>query len=239
MTAHKGRDLWPTWSPDGTRLAFASSRRGNRNLFVKQADGSGKATELLISPNSRQYPNDWSRDENTLLFMQLAPDDASDLFYLRRRDDRSGYEEIPFRSSDAHEGPAQLSPDGRFLAYVSDESGQPEVYLCAFPEGEGKQRASVSGGGQPRWRADGKELFYVEGHSLMSVAVSAYPSFTVGPPVRLFESEGLESPVTFSYDVSPDGERFVLPEMVEESDTIVRVTQNWYAEFKGRDGEAE
>jgi Tol biopolymer transport system component len=136
----------------------------------------------------------------------------------------------------------QFSPDSRYMAYQSSESGRYEIYVQPFPEGAAKWPVSTNGGSQPRWSADGTELFYVEGSTLMAVAVSTEGSFTIGPPQRLFESEDLLARIIngVSYDVFPDGQRFVMIEPVVDSDEeatepSIRIVENWYEEFRDRE----
>ena len=235
VTVHEGRDLSPVWSSDGKRLVFTSSRQGDRNLFVKRADGGGEATALVTTPALREYASDWSQD-GKLLFQRLTGSETgSDLWYLKRKGAGNGHEEIPFLENSADEWTPQLSPDGKRVAYVSDQSGQYEVWICSFPSGDEQRRVSLNGGVQPRWRGDGKELFYVQGQTLMARPISTSPSLTIGVPKALFVIEELNPVRTkFSYDVLPDGEHFVLAEQIEEESTTVRVVQNWYEEFSDR-----
>ena len=129
-----------------------------------------------------------------------------------------------------------LSPDSRFLAYQSNESGDYQVFVQSFPAATGKAQVSTNGGGQPRWRRDGKELFYVEGDSLMAVPVTTEPSFTPGVPQRLFDAKGAFDGRGQRYDVSADGEKFVLVEPVQgEPSYVIRVVLNWYEEFRDRE----
>ncbi len=239
-----GYDLWPTWSPSGKNIGFASGRSGERDIYVKSADGSGEPEALLLVDDAAEYLTDWSRDEKTLLFWRRprGPGAATgsgtvgDIYSLRRNTD-SGYEEVPFLTSEFEETTPQFSPDERFVAYTSDESGRREVYIQAFPEGGSKRQVSVNGGAQPRWRADGKEFYYVEGERLMAVPVSLGPALTVGSPKELFASPGLAwRPDNYlTYDVTPDGQRFVLAESVEgEHRRAIHVVQNWYEEFRER-----
>ena len=243
LTTDDAPDLWPTWSPTGDRIAFASGRTGIRDLYVKRADGSGEATPLLLTEGAAEYLTDWSKDEKILLFfrrLQGGGDGGGigDIFYLRLKDDGS-YEEVPFQTTQFEEVTPKFSPDEQFIAYVSDESGQSEIYIQAFPEGGNKRRVSVNGGFAPRWRADGKELFYVEGETLMATPVSTSPSLTVGSPEALFAVPGLafQSYNFLNYDVTPEGDKFILRETVEtdtEAQPVIRVVQNWYEEFRGR-----
>ncbi len=138
------------------------------------------------------------------------------------------------------EGYAKLSSDGRYLAYVSDGSGQNEVYVLPFPDGEGGRRVTVSnnGGGQPRWSEDGKELFYVEGDTLLAVSVTTASNFSLGAVNPVFKHPTLRrAPNPYpQYDVSADGQRFILAEQAgEPPKTTIRVVQNWHEEFRGRE----
>ena len=133
---------------------------------------------------------------------------------------------------------AQLSPDGRNIAYVSDESGRDEVYVQRFPVGGRKVPVSVRGGTRPRWSRDGNELFYVEDQALVAVSVSTEPLFEVRSTTRLFEHPGLAKDNTRflqTYDVPAEGRRFLLVEQASSgsiSELQIRVVQNWYEEFR-------
>ena len=238
FTTNEALDMAPTWSPTGEEIAFSSERTGKRDLYLKPA-GGGEAKLLLSTPDSAQYMNGWSQDGKILLCWRRPEPQGQapgDIFYLKQEEGGSGYEELPFLQTSSDERTPQLSPDGRFLAYVSNESGRLEVYIQSFPQGGGKEGVSVDGGVAPRWRADGKELFYVEGSTLMAVAVSTSPSLTVGPPESLFSSPILRG--FLQYDVTPDGKKFVLPEALEaESETppVIRIVQNWAAAFRDRE----
>ena len=166
-----------------------------------------------------------------------------DLWYLERSHDGSSYEEVPFLQSRFHERTAKFSPDGLYVAYSADESGEYEVYIRRFPDAGGLRRISANGGSQPRWRTGGKELFYVEGDTLMAVPVSTSPDLRVGTPKPLFSSPSLlvSNVNNAAYDVTPDGQRFVVWEPVEAEEGAeqtaqqsIRVVQNWFAEFEDR-----
>ena len=127
-------------------------------------------------------------------------------------------------------------PDGRFLAYESNESGRYEVYVQRFPEGGGKTVVSTGGGRQPRWRGDGKELYYVNGDTMMAVDVNTEPTFRVGRPTALFDAPGAFAGRGQRYDVAAGGQRFLYAESVGEGKpTAVRVVLNWYEEFRDRE----
>ena len=178
------------WSPTGEEVAFSSSPAGNPDIFLRRADGSGDETVPTATPHP-EYLSDWSRDGKYLLYQLRHPESRVDLWYLKRNEDGSGWEPHAFLQTSFAERAPKLSPDGRFIAYVSDESGQDEVYVLPFPEGGSKTTVSNNGGRQPRWSRGGKELFYVEGGTLMAVPVEASPNFSVGSVTRLFEHASL------------------------------------------------
>jgi Tol biopolymer transport system component len=200
--------------------------------LLRQANGTGEAIALLAAPRD-EFVTDWSRDGKYLFYVVEGPKTGEDIWYLESKEDGSGWEPNPFLQMPSNQTAAKLSPDGRYVVYVSEESGQREIYVQSFPEGGRKITVSSNGGVQPRWSRDGKELFYVEGSSLMAVAVSTVPSFSLGPAKRLFEHPSFTAAPVPQYDVSADGERFVVAEPVGE--TSIRIVQNWFAEFKDRE----
>lgn len=159
--------------------------------------------------------------------------------YLRFETGGDAGEPVTFLHTAAAENVPKLSPDGRFLAYVSDESGRYEIYIRSFPNGAGKWQVSVNGGTKPRWSRDGKELYYVESNALMAVPVSTGQGLTLGQPQKLFESADLRSAYTApNYDVAADGQRFVTVAPVEGGKTEppkIRIVQNWYEESRDRE----
>jgi len=239
LTFHETADLFPTWSPRGDRVAFSSARTGDRDVYTTLADGSEEPVLLIGSADSREYLTDWSPDENILLFWRGKSNFVNpDLWYLQRNADASGYKEVPFLQTKIEESMGKLSPDGRFVAYKTGQPGQYELYIRSFPDGKGLWRVSVNKGAQPRWRKDGKELFYVEGTTLMAVPVSTSPTLTVGIPVPLFSSRGLPMSRngSLNYDVTSDGQRFVVTEpMKGDTEVVIHVVQNWYEEFRDRE----
>ena len=240
LTTHEGADTAPTWSQTGTEIVFSSGRTNKRDLYRKRADRIGEVELLFSNPELAQFATGWSRDGKILLCWRASEalgTEPGDVFYLKEKGDGSGYEEVAFLETPFDERTPQLSPDGRYLAYVSDESGRLEVYIQSFPQGGGKQLVSVAGGVASRWRADGEELFYVEGTTLMAVAVSTSPSLTVSRSESLFSSPRLR--YYLNYDVTPDGEKFVLVEPAEvdgeDAAPVIRIVQNWYEEFRERE----
>ena len=239
LTFDRHLDIGPVWSPSGKELAFTSRPRGKTtDIFLKPADGAGAATELLAD-ESNEFASDWSTDGRYILYDRNPPekDTRSDIWFLQHKDDSMDFEPAPFLETAADEHAAKFSPDGRYVVYVSDESGEYEVYVRPFPPGGGQWQLSFNGGVQPQWRGDGKELFYVSGNTLMAVAVNTEPTFSLGRTSRLFESPGFRitqwSP---RYDVSADGQRVVVREpLVEGVQSNIRVVQNWYEEFRDRE----
>ena len=240
LTFDAAPDGLPIWSPSGKEIAFWSARgQGDANIYMRPADGTGEP-RLLVNTPLEETPYDWSPDGKHLLYGVRGEGTGWDLWYLKRKEDGSGFEPVSFLQSSFNESAVKFSADGRFVAYVSDESGRFEVYVRPFPGGDGKWQVSGNGGRQPRWSKDGKELFYTEGHTLMAVAVATTPSFTSGAVTRLFQDADLLGGDDPRYDVSGDGRRFVLREPVagaEEKPPSIHIVQNWFAEFRGRQRE--
>ena len=231
LTFAPAHDTRPLWSPTGDEVAFASKRRGNYDIFVKRADGSGESKALVATP-LYESPEDWSPDGKHLVYRVDSPETGGDLWYLKSGEGSDGFEAVPYLQTRFQERQAKFSPDGRFLAYCSDESGEYEVYVRTFPDGGGKQKVSRNGATQPRWSRDGTELFYVEGDTLVAVSVTLAPTFAAKSVTRLFRSLSLVGGSTPNYDVSADGTQFVLAEPVGGTRApAIRVVQNWFAEF--------
>jgi Tol biopolymer transport system component len=172
--------------------------------------------------------------DGKLLVFHLASDDWTPRWDIGML--RLGGEPEVLLGTSYNEHTAVLSPNDRWLAYVSDESGQEEIYVCSFPEPHRKWRISTDGGAQPRWSPDGRELFYRNGDKMMAVSVSTGPEFAPGRPELLFEGRyslgiGAQAPVT-NYDVSPDGQRFVMVRPEESSGPAqFHVILNWHLEL--------
>ena len=147
----------------GEEVAFSSNRAGNFDIFLTPADGGGE--ELLLATADNEVANDWSRDGNHLLVNITVPETADDLWYLELNGAGNGWEPHPFLQTPSNEYYAKFSPDGRYVAYVSDRSGQVES-CAALSEGSPEVTASSNGGTKPRWRRDGKELLYLEGNKV-------------------------------------------------------------------------
>ncbi len=220
-------DHTPVWSPDGQRLAFESSRTGPHQVFEQPADGTGDATQLTTGQYDH-YLCDWSSDGQHLIYVEWHPQTGADLWTLQLGGNTPPR---PFLKSPFNEKQAAFSPNGRWLAYVSDESGQNEVYVQPFPGPGAKQQVSAGGGEEPAWSHSGRELFYRIGGRMMAVNTREGGDFSLDRPRRLFE--GLfyyTAAPSRTYDVSPDGQ-FVMvgePEL-EYATRQINVVLNWPA----------
>jgi Tol biopolymer transport system component len=222
----------PVWTTDGKRVVFSSRRAGPDNLYWKPADGSGEAESLSTQQNI-QVPNSWSPDGSVLAYT-VVPEQGSaagrDIWLLPREGEPS-----PLIATSSDEFGAAFSPDGRWVAYVSNETGRTEVYVQPYPGPGAKHPISTGGGMEPAWSADGRELFYRSpaGDQMFVVAVVSEPGFSASKPETLFEGRYTASTAGSSYDVSRDGRRFL---MVREEQgaalTELRVVLNWFEELK-------
>ncbi|HEX2463025.1 MAG TPA: protein kinase [Thermoanaerobaculia bacterium] len=211
LTFGDGPDSVPVWSPDGAWIVYASTREEHSGLYRKRADGSGEE-ELLLEGDSL-YGSSWSRDGRFILYGIVAPTQTgNDIWVLPLDGDRTPQ---PYVATEFSEAEAAFSPDGRWVAYNSDDSGRSEVYVRPFPASGGKWQVSAAGGSHPRWRSDGKELYFRNDSGVMSVEVDTTGSaLRVGTPSQLFEGPFLRAAIGGSiyadYDVAPDGQRFVM-----------------------------
>ncbi|MFQ5653022.1 MAG: protein kinase, partial [bacterium] len=210
LTFNPGEDETAFWSPDGRWIAFASSRAGQpRTVFRKLADGSG-APEPLWTSDHHVHVECWSADGHSIIVMDRDPNTLDDLWLLSLGDEISAR---PLLQTQFSEWGGRISPNGRWLAYTSDESGRNEVYVRAFPEMDSKVQVSANGGSQPVWAANGQELFYRgEGH-IIAVTVVPGKNFAVTSPNQLFSDQyALRIEKHTGYDVSRDGNRFLMIE---------------------------
>ncbi len=221
-------DTNPIWSLDGTRIVWTSNRGDTFDLYQKSSSGAGQDEPLLKSSNVK-VATDWSRDGRYILFYEVAPKTRRDLWVLPLFGDRKPF---PFLQTGANEVGARFSPDGKWVAYASDESGEYEVYVLSFPESAGKRQISTKGGMGPNWSRDGKELYYytLDG-TLMAVEVKSGERFEVGVLRRLFEFRAGNGLITVApYAVSSDGQRFLLNTLVDESGGApLTIVLNWTA----------
>jgi len=250
FTFAPGLNWLATWSPDGTRLVWSSDRydptRLGQNLYQKASNGTG-TEEALLKPGEAKYGDtkyayDWSPDGRSLLYgfgggrnielwvLPLSGNDRQPTLYLKQ----PGF----------NVSQARFSPDGRFVAYASDASGRNEVYVQPFPDAAGgKWMMSQGGGNQPRWRRDGKELFYISADSkVVAVPIATTPAFVPGALKPLFSAPiwgGSRTNNVTRYDVTPDGQKFLINVLQGDqtsqqtgSPAPMTVVQNWVAGLK-------
>ena len=225
-------DSNPIWSSDSNRIAFGSNRKGAFDLYTKPATGPGSEDLLLASGQDKQVL-DWSADGRFLLYQNRDSKTSLDVWALPMDGDRKPF---PVVRTNFDEDLAQFSPDGKWIAYQSTESGRYEIYMQPFPGPGGQTQVSTNGGAQVRWRRDGKELFYIalDGR-LMAVPIRIAPNsetIEAGSPVPLVVTRvggALSYPNTQQYDVSPDGQRFLMNTIIEEVPSPITVILNWRA----------
>jgi eukaryotic-like serine/threonine-protein kinase len=222
-------NLFPVWSPDGQHIAYTSVRGGKFGLYQKAADGSGSEDVLLEGTEYVRYLNDWSPDGKFLAY-QDNYNGVSSIFVLPLSGERSPH---PFLQTQFTMVRSSFSPDGKWLAYCSNESGDLKIYVVPFPGSGGKWQISSGGGDFPRWRHDGKELFYLSlDNKMMAAEVKASgSSFASGGARQLFETRAYRSQVG-AFDVSADGQRFILAYEPGQPNEAITIVENWDAELK-------
>ena len=218
-------NLDPIWTRDGKRIVFKG--KGNR-LFWLPADGGGSAEQLTSDQrSSNDLPGNWSPDGQGLLFLESLP--IRDLFVFSLKDRKAQ----PFDTGEVGASSPCFSPDGRWIAYTSNESGRTEVYVRPYPGPGGKWQVSTDGGTEPVWNPKGRELFYRSGQKMMGVDYTGQPEFSAGKPRMLFEGPYVPSPRSLAdYDVSSDGQRFLMLKNAEQKPGEISVVLNWTAELK-------
>ncbi len=221
----------PAWSPDGNYILFSSDREGARKIFRKSANGSGNEEVISNEISVNTSGVDWSPDGKNALFASQDGKTLSDIWVLPTTGDAKPY---PLLQSEFNEGNGHFSPDGRYFAYSSAESGRLEVYLQSFPPGNGKWQVSAGGGSQARWRRDGKELYYLSmDNKLMGVPVKLDGSVGIGTAIPLFQSQIEYFLPAHRFDVSADGQRFLVNQPVETgSGPPFVVVLNWTSTLK-------
>ena len=234
LTTDPAEDSAPLWTPDGDRVVFTSDRDGLEALFWKLVDTPGEAERLMSGSEGRGAiePDAWSADGQTLLFRWVTQRPAIAL--LSMEGERTS--ELLLASQFRNAAPA-ISPDGGWLAYHSDETGQNEVYVQRYPALGGRQAISTDGGQQPLWSPDGQELFYRGPRGMMVVPVETEPTFRAGDPEVLFDQQYYVRRSDRTYDLAPDG-RFLMVKAsagIDDADgpaTQIILVQNWFEELK-------
>jgi eukaryotic-like serine/threonine-protein kinase len=229
FTFHPANDYGPVWSPDGGRVAFSSDRAGSFDLYEKAASGEGEE-KLLLKNDEFKLAGDWSRDGRFIAFSSRNPKTNWDVWVLPTFGDRKP---IPVVVGQFNELVPAFSSDGRYLAYQSNESGRYEIYVQSFPGPGGKWQVSTSGGADPAWRADGKELFYrAPDQKLMAVDIRIGESFQAGIPRSLYLARVQPGTARNKYLAAADGQRFLfVSPLGREAMTPTTVVLNWFAEL--------
>lgn len=231
LTFYPGDDLGPVWSPDGSRIAWRSGRDGAFQVYQKLASGVGPE-EVLVKDNVRQHFTGWSADGRFLLYGRDDQKTRWDILLVPTEGDR---QPVPFLQTPFAEGPGSFSPDGRWIAYPSDDQGRFEVYVQPFPATGDKWQISTNSGQSPVWRSDGKELYYLSAdQKLMAVEVKPGGSFEATAPRALFDLAPARATGNFgSYAVTAAGDRFLFVTAPEEAASLqFTVVTNWTAEVK-------
>jgi len=235
-----GLTHWPVWTAQGDRIVFRSGRTTPMSLWWMPADRSGGENRLTSAQGPMQNPESWSPDGRTLLFTQRTQESGGDIFALSLQGDR---QPKPLVQTKFDEGSPKFSPDGNWVAYCSNESGRTEVYATPYPGPGARIQISNDGGSDPVWRRKGGELYYRHGDNMVVVAIATKPKLTLSKPRVLWSgnySHGVSSQcgpagaTSTNYDVTADGERFVMVKDKAEEVVArqVNVVLGWAEELK-------
>jgi serine/threonine-protein kinase len=227
----EAENMDPVWTADGISIVFDSDREGVFNLYMTPTDGSG-TIERLTTSEVNQQPSSYTSKSHLLAFTQQGVETGLDIWLLPLEGERKPR---PLRQTTFQETGAKFSPDGRWLAYQSDESGRVEVYIQPVSGSSTKWQISVDGGDSPRWSRAGREIVYRNGNKMMAVEVATDPVFKAGRPRLLFEEKYLDPYFSAYYDITPDGERFIIIKPGERQRlTRMNVVLNWFEELQRR-----
>lgn len=220
-------EFLPLWSPDGSHILYGSDRNVVDDIYQKQSNGVG-AEELVAKSDTDKDPMSWSHDGRFIAFDYRDPKGKTkrDVFILPLFGDRKPF---PFLQTEFDEYAAAFSPDGKWIAYTSDESGRSEVYVTTFPDHSGKWQVSTDGGSGPDWRGDGKELFYgSREQKIMAVEVKTAETFEAGVPVALFKAD-----LATGIDITADGKRIILSNREAAAKMVpITIVTNWTADIR-------
>jgi Tol biopolymer transport system component len=212
----------PIWSPTGDRIAFISNHGGGpRNVYWKRADGGG-APERLTTSDHEQAASSWSADGKTIAYVDTDPTTGADIWTVSVEDRKAA----PLLKSPVDDTAPAFSPKGDWIAYQSSQSGQPEIYVQAFPNADRRVQVSTDGGAQPHWQRDGHEIVYRRGGAVMAVPISTSPTLRPGEPVKLFDT------TNFLIDLLPDGRLLMRTATPAPPVTELEVVVNWFTELR-------
>jgi len=233
LTFGEGDNAAPVVSSDGSRVAFSRSKDGTFGLLATSADGSGSEETLLPPQNSFLSSSSWSPNGKFLAYWQVGRTGKVETWVLPLEGD---HKPQPFLANQFDQNNAAFSPDGKYLAYVSTESGHSEVYVTSFPQGSGKSQISTGGGSLPVWSRNGRELFYRDSGNIMCVEVTTQPIFSASAPHVVVSATAI---ATFSsgpdnFDVSADSRRFLIHQQSSEAGQTVQIQYvlNWSRELQ-------
>jgi eukaryotic-like serine/threonine-protein kinase len=235
LTFDRATDATSVFSPDESQIVFHSERTGTGGIYRKSSSGAGDEELLKDSEDRIAYPDSWSRDGKYLLFMKGGGAKTKiDLWVLPMTGDPTPFPYLVTQFLETH---AQFSPDGRWVAYTSDESGRAEVYIQSFPIGAGKWQISTAGGDQSQWRSDGKELFYLAAdRSVMAVSIGGSGTLEIGRPTALFQAAVPLAGIADSrndYVPTQDGQRFLVNMLADTTNSQpLTFVLNWAADLK-------
>jgi hypothetical protein len=217
-----GVSRYPMWAPDGVHLGMLRRRTGSMDLYWQMPDGTG--VQPLVQGEYPSWIGSWTPDSGTLIYMQDNPVTHSDLWAIDLKGPRAFW---PLVQTPAREYGGRLSPDGRWLSYVSDETGRFELYVVPFQARHPRWQISHGGAREASWSRDGRELFYRDGNRMMAVKVAGTERFSPGRPEVLFEREYFQAggPGVMNYDVTSDGQRFLMLKRAGNSDARLTVVQ--------------
>jgi Tol biopolymer transport system component/aminoglycoside phosphotransferase (APT) family kinase protein len=232
FTFDPNMDWFPVWSPDGRRIAFASNRNGTNDIWAKDVGGASNEEPLLEDPDNDVGPMSWSRDGRWIVIIRVDSDNNSDIWALPT----DGGDPVALAASSFDESTPSLSPDGRWLAYASDESGKSEVYVTTFPNPARRWQVSTEGGELPQWRADGRELFFIRPDGTLAAAEvnGTGDTFSVGEVGALFS--WTQTPAYgWPYGVTGDGQRFLVNRSLSSTESApLTLALNWDADLELR-----
>jgi Tol biopolymer transport system component len=241
LTRNEGEDGYPVWSPDGKRIAFHTHQKdAGGSVYWKAADGTGTEEAVGSFPGQEIFPWSWSGDGKTLAVRTGYLGTVLDIGALSMDSDHAYTPLLQESYAEVH---PRISPDSRWLAYTSDESGESQIYVRPFPDVEkGRKRISTNGGYDPLWSPDGRELFYRNGDEVWAVSVETDPYFNAGIPEVLFRGTYYSSWIHTSWDIDPDGKRFLMLKpygRTDEESTArlpikINIVLNWQEELKQR-----
>ncbi|OVE78773.1 hypothetical protein BVY01_04520 [bacterium I07] len=224
------RNWCPNWTPDGNSITFTSYRSGVNNIYLKRADGIGEAKRLFVS-EFNQFGESWS-DDGTLFAFSAGWPPLSDIWVYTTRDSSA----TPFLNTQNEEHSPAISPDGHWIAYVSDKTGRSEIYMTPYPGPGREELVSTQGGVGPLWAPDGRELFYREGRRMMVVSMETNPSLKLGKPELMFVSNYLKNNMDWIpvYDIHRDGEHFLMVKSDEKPLSQINIVVNWFEELQAK-----